>query len=91
MHQLAQVGRTSPLIKVRNSIGATKTHRLSFWISRNGRTPAKSRQQHIFPHPLAAIVKGIAPSSLQHQTPRQSSAALWPISKPPKIATNTFY
>jgi hypothetical protein len=79
------------LIKVRNSIGAIKIVRLSFWISRYGIVPAKSRQQHIFPYPLAAIDNGIAPTNRQHQTPKHSSAALWPISKPPKIATNTFY
>jgi hypothetical protein len=91
MHQLATVGRARPLMKVRNSIGAIKILRFSFWLCRNGIAPAKSRQQHIFPHPLAAIVNGIAPTTRQHQTPKHSSAALWPISKPPIFTTNTFY
>jgi len=53
--------RASPVSKARKCIGATGFLRSSFWLSRTGSVPAKSRQQHIFPDPLAAVVNGITP------------------------------
>jgi hypothetical protein len=46
--------RASPVSKARKCIGATEILRSSFWLNRTGSVPAKSRQQHIFPDPLAA-------------------------------------
>ena len=53
--------RASPVSKARKCIGATGFLRSTFWIGRTGSVPAKSRQQHIFPDPLAAVVNGITP------------------------------
>jgi hypothetical protein len=68
--------RASPVSKARKCIGATKILRSSFWLSRTGSVPAKSRQQHIFLDPLAAVVNGIIPISSTASGPIRSSAAL---------------
>lgn len=68
--------RASPVSKARKCIGATEILRSSFWLSRTGNVPAKSRQQHIFLDPLAAVVNGITPTSSTASGPIRSSAAL---------------
>ena len=55
--------RASPVSKARKCIGATEILRSSFWLSRTGSVPAKSRQQHIWRDPLAAVVNGITPTN----------------------------
>jgi hypothetical protein len=67
--------RVSPVSKARKCIGATGILRSSFWLSRTGCVPAKSRQQHIFPDPLAAVVNGITPINSTATGPIHSSAA----------------
>lgn len=68
--------RASPVSKARKCIGATEILRSSFWLSRTGSVPAKSRQQHIWRDPLAAVVNGITPTSSTASGPIRSSAAL---------------
>lgn len=79
--------RASPVSKARKCIGATGILRSSFWLGRTGSVPAKSRQQHIFPDPLAAVVNGITPTGSTASGPIRSSAALHIFTSSPTTTT----
>jgi hypothetical protein len=61
-----------------------RRHRSSFWLSRTGSLPAKSRQQHIWRDPLAAVVNGITPTNSTTSGPNLTYTLIGGTSSSPK-------
>lgn len=85
-HQVGLRWRASPVSKARKCIGATES---SFWLSRTGSVPAKSRQQHIWRDPLAAVVNGITPTNSTTSGPNLTYTLIGGTSSSPDTTTNT--